>query len=414
MKNAYLIILLLFLNIYLHGQEPVHTDLPLADEFIKVDTKPISTNLYFIRDKIGYPAKALKKKIEGKVFTRVLVNPQGAVEKYILTRVDHPYLAEAVKEEIEYLKFIPALRNDSAINYWVNIPFLFYTNHTYRPRGQKHNYRTLVQKVFKSNFQKSQDFLTEGIDLFNKRSYKEAGLKFKDCFQHTPKQKSFRSQVTLIQANYYLANCYLQLQNVDRAIPYYTEAIGMSRTLSKESDEVSAILPSIYLARGYALLKSNEPARALQDYNYASKNFASHMSFPKTGTASIPHPWRTDLDWVSYQKGLVYLQLEKNQESIEHFSIVCDLNPTSPLKQVALSHRGLAKSKLGNFEGAFNDIQAAIEIDEEDPQAFYLKAMVLMEVESQEMAQELLEQAKKLFAKLENKYSIPSIYPANE
>ena len=135
----------------------------------------------------------------------------------------------------------------------------------------------------------------------------------------------------------------------------------------------------------------------------------------KEGQASFPFPWRLDRDWVMYQKGLVYLQLNKNQEAVENFEMVCKMEPPSNLKLVALSHMGLAQSKMGDFEAAFNNIQAAIEIDDNDPQPYYFKAMVLMELESQDMASELLKQAKELFAKLEGEGAdIPSVFPANE
>ena len=121
------------------------------------------------------------------------------------------------------------------------------------------------------------------------------------------------------------------------------------------------------------------------------------------------------MDWVMYQRGLVYLQLNKNQEAIENFQKVCEMDPPSNLKLVALSHMGLAQSKMGDFEAAFNNIQAAIEIDDNDPQPYYFKAMVLMELESQDMASELLQQARKLFAKLDGESTeIPTAFPANE
>ncbi|MEM8889835.1 MAG: energy transducer TonB, partial [Bacteroidota bacterium] len=111
MKSSVLIILLLSIFSWTIAQETAEKPYPDVHDFIAVDKEPVPLNLYLIKDKIGYPVKALKNKIEGKVFSRVLVSSKGEVIKYVLTRNDHPALGEAVKEELESLRFQPAIAN---------------------------------------------------------------------------------------------------------------------------------------------------------------------------------------------------------------------------------------------------------------------------------------------------------------
>lgn len=396
------------------AQEGEEKNLPGIHDFVPVDKEPVPLNLYLIQDKVGYPIKALKNKIEGKVFSRVLVNPEGEVIKYVLTRNDHPALGSAVELELESLRFQPALRNGEPIHYWTNVPFKFYLHQTLKSQPKKHNYRTLVQKVFKSNRSKAENLLSEGLALFQKHEYKMAGRNFKDCLQSTPRQKSQKSQEILFQARLHLAHAYVQLKSWELAEKHYTEAIGLARAI-KSSEVVDKGICSAYLGRAYSLLKSENFARSITDYNHVSRHFGDRLLKEKDEKSGFPFPWRSELDWVMYQKGLVYLQLNKNQEAVENFQQLCEMEPPSTLKLVALSHMGLAQSKMGDFEAAFNNIQAAIEIDDNDPQPYYFKAMVLMELESQDMASELIQQAKKLFAKIDgNSGEIPSVFPSND
>lgn len=414
MKTSVLIILLLSTLTFTFSQESEKKTLPDVHDYIAVDKEPLPLNLYLIQDKIGYPVKALKNRIEGKVFSRVLVNTEGDVIQFVLTRNDHPVLGAAVEAELESLRFQPAYLDGEPINYWTNVPFKFYLKQTINSQPKKHNYRTLVQKVFKSNRSKAEQLLTEGLALFKKREYKMAGKNFKECIQRTPRQKSNKSQEILFQARLNLAHAYVQLKSWELAERHYTEAIGLARAI-KSSEVVDQHICSAYLGRAYSLLKAEDYLRSITDYNHVSRHFEDRLLSQKEGQRSFPFPWRQDLDWVMYQRGLVYLQLNKNQEAIENFQKVCELEPASRLQLVALSHMGLAQSKMGDFEAAFNNIQAAIEIDGDDPQPYYFKAMVLMELESQDMASDLIQQARKLFAKLDGDGNeIPSAFPANE
>ncbi|MEM6805211.1 MAG: TonB family protein [Bacteroidota bacterium] len=413
MKYSFLIILLLFCSATLKAQK-ISDKIPQSYEYASVDREPASLNYYLITDKIGYPVEALKRKLEGKVYTRVLVSPKGEVEKYIMSRVDHPEFEKAVEEEIENLRFVPAKRNDSLVYHWINIPFKFYLNSSPKAHTQKLAYRSLAQKVFKSNRKKAAQILEQGVEFFDKREYKLAGKNFKQAIQATPNPRSSKSHEVIFQSRYYLGHCYLQLKDWERAITQYTEAVGIARTMKKKSDRVNEILPKLYLGKAYALLKSEDLVRALAMYNYVSKNMEEQLTLPFDQKSEAGYPWKTDKDWIAYQKGLLYLQLNQVESSMKYFAEVVDYEPASSLKNMALSHLGLAKSKLGNFEGAFNDIQTAIEMDEDDPQPYFLKAMILMELENQTMAEELLEQAKALFVRVDQKFDVPSIYPAND
>lgn len=95
-------------------------------DFVILEKEPRVLNMDSIKTLIGYPAKANKKKIEGKVIVRVRVSEEGRVEKYLVIKDPHSILTEAVTSKIRFMRFSPgAAAEGKLVKAWATIPFDF-------------------------------------------------------------------------------------------------------------------------------------------------------------------------------------------------------------------------------------------------------------------------------------------------
>jgi TonB family protein len=71
-----------------------------------------------------YPYIALRAKIEGKIWIRVLVDQEGRVER--LGKITgHPAFHESASKAVQQWHFSPALQGGQPARIWVRIPFRF-------------------------------------------------------------------------------------------------------------------------------------------------------------------------------------------------------------------------------------------------------------------------------------------------
>lgn len=89
------------------------------------ETYPVPKNLEKVIAAVGYPKKALKKGMEGKVVARVLVSETGAYEGHKLVREADPILNKAVEKQLKKLEFTPGSQAGKATKMWLTIPFEF-------------------------------------------------------------------------------------------------------------------------------------------------------------------------------------------------------------------------------------------------------------------------------------------------
>ncbi len=71
-----------------------------------------------------YPYIALRAKIEGKVWIRVLVDEEGRVER-LGKIVGHPAFHESAATAVKEWRFRPALQGGQPARTWVRVPFRF-------------------------------------------------------------------------------------------------------------------------------------------------------------------------------------------------------------------------------------------------------------------------------------------------
>ena len=91
----------------------------------QIEGVPLPQNFQAVIDEIGYPDRALRKKIEGTVIANVLVNSKGEYVKHEITQSVHPALDKAVSKQVPNLLFDPYVKEGKAIGFWTKIPFEF-------------------------------------------------------------------------------------------------------------------------------------------------------------------------------------------------------------------------------------------------------------------------------------------------
>lgn len=95
------------------------------DDWVNLDREPSPVNMDDVKDLIGYPPMAKEAEIEGTVIMRIQVDRFGNFSDYRIIKNPHPILTDAVSKQLNHLKFIPGLMNNSPVKVWVTIPFKF-------------------------------------------------------------------------------------------------------------------------------------------------------------------------------------------------------------------------------------------------------------------------------------------------
>jgi protein TonB len=73
-----------------------------------------------------YPREAREKRYEGEVLLRVEVLSNGRVGQIEVKRSSgHEMLDQSAFAAVKQWRFIPAMKGDTAIPFWVNIPIRF-------------------------------------------------------------------------------------------------------------------------------------------------------------------------------------------------------------------------------------------------------------------------------------------------
>jgi TonB family protein len=92
-----------------------------AEDLLKVDVMPELKS----RKNPVYPEEALKKGIEGIVYVKILVDPEGKPKQTDVIKSDATVLNESAVEAAKGFVFTPALINGKPVSVWVTVPFKF-------------------------------------------------------------------------------------------------------------------------------------------------------------------------------------------------------------------------------------------------------------------------------------------------
>lgn len=125
-----------FMNIFKYSEElnawigwedstssPFYHGIPEIGLYFNIDRDPLPLNMWLIRHLIGYPELALKKRIQGSVVVRILVDEQGRAVEYRVINDAPPLLRAGVEPYMLHLEFNPPTLNGKPVSTWVNIPF---------------------------------------------------------------------------------------------------------------------------------------------------------------------------------------------------------------------------------------------------------------------------------------------------
>ena len=117
---------------------------PGMDENIKVDVLPKPLNFREVAVDMRYPESAKALQLEGKVVARVLIDEQGQYLTHKIAETSHPAFIEAVNEQVGKLTFKPAMKDEKAVKFWVNLPFQFKLD----PKEKSHQPKEVFMKLY--------------------------------------------------------------------------------------------------------------------------------------------------------------------------------------------------------------------------------------------------------------------------
>ena len=322
-------------------QNNVSSDLPGIHEYIFVEQEPRILNFEEIRKRVGYPLKAIKAGIEGKVYFRVLVNQNGECQKYVITRLAHPLLNEAASKYIEQLKFSPARVRSTSVAYWINVPFRFSLVDVPQFFTKEKGFLAGLRRKLFQGEKKAQVYYEKGKSLYDQKQYDQALLSLSKSVLRNPGGKRQEHFVQLTKTHFLIGKTLQQQGNWKLALEHFTEAIGIARSRLSDTELSEDLIPRLYMKRVLCLIQTYESVRALRDAQYLMQNYEDYR-----------------------MEGLLY--------------------------------SGLALNRLGQHEQALANIEEAIELMPSNPLAHYYKSIVLSDIGGDEFARESLNRAKEL------------------
>lgn len=307
------------------GQAPSTHSLPGVHEYVHVDQLPVLINFVEIRQQIGYPLAAVKQEIEGMVFCRVLVDSRGACIAATITRADHPLLKKAVERFLPELRFIPGKVQHQSVACWTNIMVRFdlATAKSFlvkRKAPKVFSGRLFVCRKARKSWRQAVEYKAEGKWEAANRAFEHGFLMYPHRLTPNRKQQAeiwrFLKDWGWIQ---------LHLGETEAALQSLSEAIIWLELLGADAPEQVEELGHLYLLRSEARLAQGFPLDALADCQWVYANSNDH-----------------------------------------------------PLKVQALIQMGLVKAHLGDYAGALNMLQQALENAPDNPKGIVYKSRVLL------------------------------------
>jgi len=383
MSRYCIVLLALLYGVCLHSQEPVQEQVPGIFEYHPVDLAPQPLNQHLVRKAIGYPPKAIKAGISGKVFCRVLVNEQGAYIRHALTRVDHPELGEAVDPQVHFLKFSPAFIGNKPVTTWTNIIFAFDESSQRYEFDQVYLEPRTIRK-FSNLFNRATYFQEEGERALGEKNLSQAMRMHSQVIAiANEKRKKSAWQRWSFFARAARSEVYALQGNLEAAIEDLTEAIGMGQAQLRKVAECQEVLPSLYQDRAELYLLSGNPYEALEDLRWLERSYPCTSPFLHAQMAETFiqlgqwEPARAQLEKISecpgeeapthakveaYQallQGMIHLEEEAYEQAFTAWQQSLEVYPENPL---AYFYKGLTIHTLGGTTYACEDLKIALDM----------------------------------------------------
>ncbi|XPS85841.1 tetratricopeptide repeat domain protein [Desulfosarcina variabilis str. Montpellier] len=205
----------------------------------------------------------------------------------------------------------------------------------------------------------SNQFLQTGIDQYMKKDYTAAAKSFQAALSIAP-SSSYSSDTTQ-----YLVQTYLKLEETDKAIETYAQAI--ERTPSDEQLQ-SALAQLLYSEDRYE--EASEHYRAAMEINPSAENRYTYgeslLKIENYSEAEYQFNQVKRLEPESYAGdyglGKMYAQTENYEKAIEHFKSAIELDPTFFDAQAEI---GYAYADMGEIDEA-RKVQEQLQENDED------------------------------------------------
>lgn len=282
--------------------------------FVDVEAKPI--NMDQVVREMGYPAKAIKSKIEGVVHARVLVDKNGACIAHKITRSVHPLLDAAVSEHIGLLEFRPAELHNKPVYHWVNVPMRFFV----AERGTRNigglGFSRKLDVFMGRFFGRSTRLIGLSRDAMNAGKFVDAERHLRKLLRLYPgkkRQKGRRESTRIEVLGMWAEVCSAQEKwtSVEQAA---TEMIA-----SRDENEILS-RGQLYLMRGQCRLAQGNSLGGLRDFQWI-----------------VRHVESDDRQVALSYAGLIYAGLGAYEQALNHLGEARALNPQDSRCQLYLA-----------------------------------------------------------------------------
>jgi len=256
--------------------------IPGIHDYVYVDQPPQCLNMETIRQEMGYPLAALKKRVDGRVFCRILIDEQGQYMRHAILRSNDPDLTMAVETHLHKLRFSPAVVNAQACKYWLNQVFDFKADGSARLSAMRQDNTTFLRRSMGHNRQEGLRLLQKGLGLLADQEYLLATNSLQNAIRLLPNTRRFnrKNSLTLFRAHLYTAQAEMALGNPIKASQHLTEAIGKGMDHKTRKTEWKRNLMQAYLLRSEAYLSMDMPLRALEDANWINAHIEEAEKAP--------------------------------------------------------------------------------------------------------------------------------------
>ncbi|RMG64764.1 MAG: TonB family protein [Bacteroidetes bacterium] len=368
---------------------------PDINEFVFVDQEPAPKNLAEVRAEMTYPQSAVDQGIEGTVIARILVDTEGKYVRHKIVNSPSPILSGSVTTALPKLSFTPATRGDTAIMYWVNIPFPF--------RLVDEREATIRKRITELTDQLTGD--PENYELWHRRGIQrsqlgeleDALLDFDESLRLNPRKNKKKAKKNtypfLFFANFGKGASLTKLERYPEALAYYSEALRVAAEMKISDSAVTASMPSVLLERGYVL--------GLQEsYDSARADLELALTYAGADTCTLYELLRdvglaqdTASELVKAYDGLIACNPDDQllyfsrgyykAMSGDYAGAVTDLDQVSqestalPLRLAAYNRSAWCHLQLNDLDGARARIDGALKLNVLNHMSYYYRARVL-------------------------------------
>jgi tetratricopeptide (TPR) repeat protein len=272
-----------------------------------------------------------------------------------------------------------------------------------------------VLVVFLSNAQTMEDLLKKGMDLTEKKKYKEAI----EVYNQAWKKDSTNYRLLVLRGN-----AFYESQDAERAFYDYTKAIAVAPDSAEAYHHRAIILSSLlmtdesildnsmaiqlatndtmrmvsYMNRGVSKGQKRDFQGAYEDYSHALQYDTTNIGAMNNIATVLDELGRKE-EAVEYLKkiiridpkflggyvnlGFQYSRNGRYKESIDYFNKALELEKDEP---ITLNNRGFSKYNLKDYAGALADINKSISIYPGNSYAYKNRALVYFAQKQNEKA----------------------------